>query len=199
MALSDALLPPRAPRWIRAALARVSGLDTLDELYRRTAGEDWIRAALDTLDVGWSAAAGDARRIPRSGATVIVANHPTGMLDGLVLLALLRDIRPDVKILANNVLGAVPELAPLLIPLDLAKPTRNTAALRTAIGHLVDGGVLIVFPVGRGVRRPLESRPGAAAARGRKPVPESGRGTGALERPYEPRLPLGAAPPGCGC
>ena len=52
----------------------------------------------------------DLQQIPRTGATVIVANHPFGILEGAVLATVLQRIRPDVRFLANQVLGRIPEI-----------------------------------------------------------------------------------------
>ncbi len=50
--------------------------------------------------------------IPASGRVIIVANHPIGSLDGLALLRLLGRIRPDVKIVANQLLAQLTPLRP---------------------------------------------------------------------------------------
>jgi putative hemolysin len=81
---------------------------------------------------------------------LVVANHPHGALDGLAVAALLRRVRPDVKLLANQVLHRIPEMRPHLVPIDAFMPgdAQNAAGLRGALRWLRDGHALIVFPAG---------------------------------------------------
>ncbi|MCC7157628.1 MAG: lysophospholipid acyltransferase family protein [Bryobacterales bacterium] len=152
MTLPDGLLPQSAPRILKTALARFAGLDELERLYRRTSGEHLLRSVLEDLDIRWSIDSGDAQRIPSRGPAIVVSNHPTGMLDGLVLGAALLERRPDVKILGNQLLGAVPELQSLLIPVNLSADAgavrQNAAQLRRAMEHIAQGGLLLIFPAG---------------------------------------------------
>ena len=48
-----------------------------------------------------------------------VSNHPLGGLDGLVILKALLEVRPDVRIVANDVLLALEGLAELFLPVDV--------------------------------------------------------------------------------
>jgi len=105
---------------------------------------------LNELRIRLSVSPQDLQNIPRSGPTVLVLNHPTGLLDGAVLLHVLSAIRTDVRILANNVLTAVPELSRYIIPIDVLGNAHsdNTAAVKQALQHLMDGGFLVIFPAG---------------------------------------------------
>ncbi|MCI0353158.1 MAG: lysophospholipid acyltransferase family protein [Acidobacteriales bacterium] len=94
----------------------------------------------------------DLAHIPSTGATIVVSNHPFGMLDGIVLGALALRVRPDAKILANFLLASFPALAPHFIFVDpfnrAGSKHSNAKGLRQAIAHLRAGGMLIVFPGG---------------------------------------------------
>ena len=94
----------------------------------------------------------DQARIPANGPVVVVANHPYGVLDGALLTVLLTRVRPDVKILANFLLGDVPELQRHCIFVDPFQTDRsvdsNRRALREALAWLQQGGVLAIFPAG---------------------------------------------------
>jgi putative hemolysin len=110
------------------------------------------RRALETLDIQPIVSPRDVGLIPSRGPLVIAANHPHGALDGLVLASVLRDARPDVRILANHLLSRIPELAELCFFVDpFGGPTaaaRSQAGLRAAHLWLKRGGSLIVFPAG---------------------------------------------------
>lgn len=94
--------------------------------------------------------AADQARIPSSGPVVVVANHRCGMLDGAILAVLLTRVRPDVKALANFLLGDVPEIAQHCIFMDPFHTDRslesNRRAVRQALGWLEQGGMLAMFP-----------------------------------------------------
>ena len=41
-------------------------------------------------------------RIPTKDPAIVVANHPFGAIEGIILADILRSRRPDVKIMANH-------------------------------------------------------------------------------------------------
>src|SRR5262249_1897793 len=94
----------------------------------------------------------DLARIPATGPLVVVANHPLGGLDGLALCALLRRVRPDVKLLGNHFLRSIPDLAVNLIYVDpfagADAAACTPAAVRAALRWLRGGGVLVLLPPG---------------------------------------------------
>ena len=108
--------------------------------------------ALRALGVGWSVTGLESSDVPRQGATVVVSNHPFGGIEGLVLIALLRRLRQDVKVLANPFLWRIPELREVLIPIDpyntKQSSRNNVSSLREAFRWLAGGGLLVVFPAG---------------------------------------------------
>lgn len=73
-------------------------------------------------------------------------------VEGVVLMAVLARVRPDVKVLANHLLAGLPELADRLIPVDPFAPKRhaqaNSRGLRDAVRWLNGGGMLVTFPAG---------------------------------------------------
>lgn len=95
---------------------------------------------------------GDLTHIPRSGPAIAVANHPDGIADGILFGSILKSLRPDTKIVANQRVAACPELADQIIPVQLggspADRRHNHSSVRAMIDHLEDGGLLAVFPAG---------------------------------------------------
>ncbi|MBB3048021.1 putative hemolysin [Litorivivens lipolytica] len=116
--------------------------------YPHLVGIDFVDKALEYFDFDYSIKAWERERIPVSGKVVIVANHPIGSLDGLALLKMLSEIRPDVKVVANELLYSLKPLRPLLLPVDNMNGNTPKQNLKNIEGHLNEGGALIIFPAG---------------------------------------------------
>jgi putative hemolysin len=131
-------------------LASALGVPALERLYEQVRGPAIVSDLLRRLDISYAVSEKDRAHIPQRGATVLTVNHPTGILDGAVLIDLLRGIRPDFKLLANGLLAVIPELKDYLIEVDpISKPAlKNQAGLRKALDFLQSGGLLVVFPAG---------------------------------------------------
>jgi putative hemolysin len=131
----------------------------------RTTLEKWSRARcddaatgrtgvfarfLDELDVRWQCSPEDMARVPRSGPVVVVANHPFGLVEGMTLGALLAQVRPDAKFLANSLLAGIPGTEEYLIPVDPfgGAEKANWRGVRRSIEWLEQGGLLVTFPAG---------------------------------------------------
>ena len=139
-----------------ARLTRLSDLQTLYENARGLRSGTFEDRALQVLDISVDGHGLDL--IPLRGPVVIVANHPHGALDGLVLMSLVRRVRHDVKLLANRLLARIPELHGSCYFVDPFKDAtsaeRSRSGLRAAHLWLRHGGALIVFPSGEVAHRP---------------------------------------------
>lgn len=112
---------------------------------------DFARHALDGMNVRIRGGEVLAERLPREGPLIVVANHPHGGIEGLIMLRLLMEHRADVKILANTALRVFRDLEPVMLfvnPLVTRNPA-NVKGLRDSLRHLKEGGVLVVFPASR--------------------------------------------------
>ncbi|MBN49509.1 MAG: GNAT family N-acetyltransferase [Spongiibacteraceae bacterium] len=116
--------------------------------YPYLSGIDFVDKGLEYFDFDYSVKAWERERIPVSGKVVIVANHPIGSLDGLALLKLISDVRPDVKVVANELLYNLKPLRPLLLPVDNMNGNTPKQNLRNIERHLDSGAALIIFPAG---------------------------------------------------
>lgn len=140
----------------RPALESLLGLRYLDKHYQLISGtspkERFTRAALNELNVKYTVSDGDPKRIPDKGPGIIVANHPFGGLEGIILADFLSAIRPDVKLMANFLLRRVGEIQDFFIavdPFDGPHSSKNNIApLREAIDWVNNGGLLCIFPSG---------------------------------------------------
>jgi putative hemolysin len=131
----------------------VIGLRELQRHYEALPTGDFVDAVLDRFEI--RADVRHLERVPAQGAAIVIANHPTGAMDGLLLLSALRRVRGDVRILGNHWLTRVPEMRERTIPLDVhaTRPSQRLTALRSARRWLAGGGVLVIFPAGAVARR----------------------------------------------
>jgi len=142
-------LPPFASRLAARALALDEASDTYETLRAMPGPEPLTHKLLRLLNVTCAVEPVSLRNIPRSGALLIVANHPFGILESAVLAQLIGERRSDVKFLANGILTLIPELASTVIPVDPGCQTQSSASgMRAALRHLEQGGALVVFPAG---------------------------------------------------
>lgn len=88
--------------------------------------------------------------IPATGPTIIICNHPTGIVDGIVLLDIITRVRKDVRFLGNFLLKRVEPMSPYLIPVNPFEERKggNIYGLKEGLRHLNDGGCLLLFPAG---------------------------------------------------
>ena len=114
---------------------------------------DFLDRSLKALNISIVLDDVELERIPKDGPVVVVANHPFGALEGLVMAAVLRKRRPDLKIMANHLLERVEELRDLFLFVDPFEGGANTvhgngAALKKILAWLREDGLLGVFPAG---------------------------------------------------
>ena len=131
-------------------------------------GESFWNAAVRKLQLQVEFNRDALSEIPREGPAIIVANHPFGVLDGVVACWLVAQIRDDFKILTNALLNRAEEIKPYLLPIDfeetkeaLETNLRSRAESKTLLDK---GGVLIIFPGGT-----VSTTPTVLARRARDP------------------------------
>ena len=138
------------------ALDRILALRQLDKHYQAVPqtqnAKDFVRLALEELDVSTEVAPRELEYIPATGPAVITANHPFGGIEGLLFANIILSRRPDVRVLANVQLERIAELRELFISVDPFEGKRaargNIQPLREAIRWVQNGGALLVFPSG---------------------------------------------------
>lgn len=148
---------PWVKRLIIRAIERVTGQPHLKSLYDQhladpVPGESFWDAAVRRLQLNIRVNEDALLHLPRTGPLVVVANHPFGVLDGLVIGQLVARLRNDFVVLTNALLTQSNELRPYLLPIDFSDTqearTTNLRSRAAAKHHLMGGGCLVVFPAG---------------------------------------------------
>ena len=143
-------------RLLKRPIESVFGLRAMDRIYARAwkmpKEIPFSDRALQGIGVRTGFSDEELRQVPKEGPVVVVSNHPFGGVEGVILLSLVRRVRPDIKAMANYLLGAIPEMREDFIFVDPfgAKNSAkaNLRPIKDSLTWLKDGHVLIVFPSG---------------------------------------------------
>ena len=139
------------------SVERIGGQPRLKRLYDRYVdtpdeAKNFFQSAVDLLELRINCDSKRLNDVPSDGPVLFVANHPYGVLDGLVLTWLARRARPEVKVMANHVLCQVPDAEGSLLPVDFSgtpdAARTNLDSRRQALKTLVEGGAVGMFPAG---------------------------------------------------
>ncbi|MET4598191.1 lysophospholipid acyltransferase family protein [Stenotrophomonas sp. 2694] len=133
------------------SVGRWSRLDRIEAFLRRNAnvrGFDFVAAGLEFIEGRYHVDPAALARIPATGRLLIVANHPSGALDALALLDAVGRIRRDVRIVANDLLGAIGPLQDLLLPVRILGGKVQRSSLQAVEQALAAEQCVIVFPAG---------------------------------------------------
>jgi putative hemolysin len=138
------------------ACHKALGLDYLAYEYSKlpagySPGE-FVKQSFKTLGLNYKVLSGSLQNIPETGATMVIANHPFGGIEGMLMVELLLQRRKDIRIITNKFLKMIPELSELFIGVNpyggKDAVSENTSAMREGIRWLQQGGILVMFPAG---------------------------------------------------
>ncbi|MEM6464811.1 MAG: lysophospholipid acyltransferase family protein [Pseudomonadota bacterium] len=142
----------RAIEWLTG---KVSVIRMLREYNRRetpTRANFW-HTALDIMRIDIQTPPEQITRIPADGPVIIVANHPHGLVDGMVIADLVSNLRLDFKILSRGILTGIDETATSFM-ISVPFPHEDDAQKKgiemraAAMEQLDNGGVVALFPSG---------------------------------------------------
>lgn len=144
---------------VQKPIEKLLDVDKLNQVYRNMQAKgdssehaSFFDNALAEFGVHYTIKSGTTSTIPETGPVFVVCNHPFGGIDGLILGSILLSQRDDSKILANSLLGKMPEIRPNLIPVNPFGGKKamkdNLQGLRQAGQWLSEGKCLATFPAG---------------------------------------------------
>ncbi len=119
-------------------------------------GIEFIDELFDDLDISYIVSQRDKEKIPSEGKVIIVANHPFGGLDGLILLKLISSIRSDVKVIVNDILLNINNLKEFFLPFDLFSSTKFKENYQNISKAINEENAIIIFPAGEVSRLSLK-------------------------------------------
>jgi putative hemolysin len=148
---------PLVKRGLIRLIEKTTGQPRLKALYLQNQkhprpNESFWQAAVRSLDLDVQFDRVALARMPKSGPLVVVANHPYGVLDGVVISWLIEKVRPDFHVLTNAVLMRAPEIRRFILPVDFSGSEEaqktNLASRAAARAALERGEAVVVFPAG---------------------------------------------------
>ena len=142
-------------RTIEWLTGKITIIRMVRRLERRGApvGQPFWRACLDVMGIPLLTPEDQLNNIPAEGPVVVVANHPHGMVDGMILADLIGRRRDDYRILTRAVLDGIDEVAssymiPVPFPDDKDAQKKMVEMRAQAMAHLKAGGLVTLFPSG---------------------------------------------------
>ncbi len=115
-------------------------------------GRDFWPVMVDRYGLSLDVVGGSLSHIPKTGPLILIANHPYGILDGMMMGHILSQTRGDFRILANRVFRKAEDLNRIVLPIsfDATKEAMklNLETRKTALNYLGEGGAIGIFPGG---------------------------------------------------
>ena len=138
--------------WILLKILRISKLNKVYNKLKDKSDIDFLDAILKEIKIEFDIPIEDLNRIPENGSFITVSNHPLGGIDGVLLLKLLVEKRPDFKIIANFLLHRIEPLKKYVMPVNPFESRKNAKSsligIKSALVHLQGGNSLGIFPAG---------------------------------------------------
>ncbi len=146
-----AKLPPLVTTPLFSAIKRVIHENDINAFLAQNAhlgAFDFIEAVLEYFHFSYKISHNQIENIPKQGRVVIIANHPLGALDALSLIDMIKNIRTDIKVVANSMLSSIEQLRPLLIEVDAFGGKIPKKSAQRVYEALEEEMAVIIFPSG---------------------------------------------------
>ena len=138
--------------WLLLKTLRISRLNEIYDLHKDKKDVVFLDAILNEIKIDFEIPKEDLDRIPKDGAFITVSNHPLGGIDGVLLLKLMVEKRPNYKIIANFLLHKIEPLKKYVMPVNPFEDRKDLksslAGVKNALLHLKKGNPLGIFPAG---------------------------------------------------
>ncbi|WP_375323350.1 GNAT family N-acyltransferase [Flagellimonas sp. GZD32] len=138
--------------WLLMVATRITTINRFYSKNKDLSGPEFLDSILDHYEIDFDVPEEDIKRLPKTGPYITISNHPLGGIDGVLLLKLLSNERPDYKIIANFLLHRIEPLKPYIMPVNPFENHKDAkssiAGFKNALKHLNEGHPLGIFPAG---------------------------------------------------
>jgi putative hemolysin len=142
-------------KWLVTLVKLFLGIEKLNKIYNENSslsGLDFINSVFEKLNIRYSISEESIKNIPATGPFIIIANHPLGGVDGLILLKFICEIRPDFKMQGNFLLHQIEPIKDFILPVNPFEEFKTQHSsyrgIKGGYHHLKKGGSLGIFPAG---------------------------------------------------
>ncbi|WP_395802989.1 lysophospholipid acyltransferase family protein [Daejeonella sp.] len=132
-------------------IMKINEVNDVFEKAEHLQGMTFIDKILNIIGVSIEFDETELKHIPKEGGFIVVANHPYGGIEGLILLKIMSLVRPDSKLMANFLLKKIPNLSESLIavnPFENIENSSSISGIKTTIQLLKSGVPIGIFPAG---------------------------------------------------
>lgn len=130
-------------------------LEKVNKLYANNESNTGVAFAdeiLKELNIAYDYNPEELNHIPKNEPFIVIANHPYGGIDGMMLLRIISQARPDFKIMANFLLQQIPTLKENFVSVNPfsngIKSGMNMQGIKTCLSLLKQGHPIGIFPAG---------------------------------------------------
>lgn len=138
--------------WLTMRMLRINKLNKIYDDRKHLTDLSFMNSLLEAFEIKYEIPEEDLKRIPKSGPFITISNHPLGGIDGIILLKLLMELRPDYKIVANFLLHRITPMKPYVMPVNPFENRKeaksSVSGFKNALLHLQQGHPLGIFPAG---------------------------------------------------
>lgn len=143
----------RTIEWLTGKFKILRMVNKFERANAEYRGQKFWRGALNIMGIELQTPKEQLDNIPKEGPVIVVANHPHGMVDGMIFADLIGRVREDYRILTRSVLTGLDEAAtsfmiPVPFPHDPEAQRKMVEMRANAMSHLANGGVVALFPSG---------------------------------------------------
>lgn len=133
-------------------LTKINAVNRMYDSLKHLEGKAFFDAWVEYRNLKYIVFEEDLAKIPKEGPFIIVSNHPLGAIDGVLMIKIIMELRPDFKVMGNFLLTKIAPMKPHVIsvnPFEDRKEAYSSATgMRGALEHLQNGGCLGIFPAG---------------------------------------------------
>lgn len=139
---------------LASLLMEVMKINEVNDVFEKAEhlqGMKFIDKILEIIGVSIEIDENELKHFPKEGGFIVVANHPYGGIEGLILLKVMSMVRPDSKLMANFILKKIPNLSDYFIavnPFENLENTSSISGIKTTIQLLKSGVPIGIFPAG---------------------------------------------------
>ena len=138
--------------WLLMKLLKLSTLNKIYDRNKHLKDLDFINSLLEEFQIKFEIPDEDLKRLPKDGAFITMSNHPLGGIDGILLLKLMLERRPDFKWISNYLIQRIKPLKPYAMPVNPFEDRKDAKSsmlgFKQSILHLREGKSLGIFPAG---------------------------------------------------